>query len=224
METQNAAETATDATHGATHGDTHRPTVPPTVGPTDAPASCETDGGFDVGERLKLVRRQHGLSQRALAVRAGVTHSLVSLIEKNKVSPSIASLKKILEAISYPLTDFFALTLPPVDQIFYRADELTPLSTGLLKLMQVGDAKARSVQIMHEFYEPGADTGQTMLSHAAEEGGVVVSGELELTVGAQTRILKRGDAYLFDSRLPHRYRNIGCERCEVVSACTPPYL
>ena len=33
-----------------------------------------------------------------------------------------------------------------------------------------------------------------------------------------------GDAYLFDSRIPHRYRNIGTERCSVVSACTPPYL
>ncbi|MBP1842597.1 transcriptional regulator with XRE-family HTH domain [Rhizobium petrolearium] len=184
----------------------------------------DADGGFNVGERLRMVRHQHGLSQRALAMKAGVTHSLVSLIEKNKVSPSVASLKKILESISYPLTDFFALTLPPVDQIFYRADELVPLSTGTLTLLQVGDAKSHSVQIFHEFYEPGADSGETMLQHDAEEGGVVVAGELELTVGGQTRILRKGDAYLFDSRLPHRYRNVGTERCEVVSACTPPYL
>jgi transcriptional regulator with XRE-family HTH domain len=184
----------------------------------------EPEAAFDVGDRLRLVRQAHGLSQRALAVKAGVTHSLVSLIEKNKVSPSVASLKKILEAINYPMTDFFALTLPPVDQIFYRADELTPLSTGALTLLQVGDAKSRSVQVFHEFYEPGADTGETMLSHEAEEGGVVVAGELEVTVATQTRILKRGDAYLFDSRLPHRYRNVGPVRCEVVSAVTPPYL
>lgn len=184
----------------------------------------DAGGGFNVGERLRLVRQQHGLSQRALAIKAGVTHSLVSLIEKNKVSPSVASLKKILESISYPLTDFFALTLPPVDQIFYRADELTPLSTGALRLLQVGDAKSHSIQIFHEFYEPGADTGEAMLQHEAEEGGVVVAGELELTVGGQTRILKKGDAFLFDSRLPHRYRNVGTERCEVVSAVTPPYL
>ena len=190
---------------------------------TDHPHS-EPEAAFDVGDRLRLVRQAHGLSQRALAVKAGVTHSLVSLIEKNKVSPSVASLKKILEAINYPMTDFFALTLPPVDQIFYRADELTPLSTGALTLLQVSDAKSHSVQVFHEFYEPGADTGETMLSHEAEEGGVVVAGELEVTVGTQTRILKRGDAYLFDSRLPHRYRNVGPVRCEVVSAVTPPYL
>ena len=187
-------------------------------------ASENPAGEFDVGERLRSVRRQHGLSQRALAVKAGVTHSLVSLIEKNKVSPSVSSLKKILEAISYPLTDFFALTLPPVDQIFYRADELIPLARGPLTLLQVGDVKSHNVQIFHEFYQPGADTGETMLQHEAEEGGVLVAGELELTVGNQTRILKKGDAFLFDSRLPHRYRNVGTELCEIVSAVTPPYL
>ncbi len=83
-----------------------------------ADAQNDTENQFDVGDRLRLVRQSYGLSQRALAVKAGVTHSLVSLIEKNKVSPSVASLKKILEAINYPLTDFFALALPPVDQIF----------------------------------------------------------------------------------------------------------
>jgi transcriptional regulator with XRE-family HTH domain len=187
-------------------------------------AADEAGGEFNVGDRLRLVRTQNDLSQRALAAKAGVTHSLVSLIEKNKVSPSVASLKKILEAINYPLTDFFALTLPPVDQIFYRADELTPLAKGPLTALQVGDAGAHTVQVVHQFYEPGADTGPTMLSHEAEEGGVVVAGELELTVGNQTRILKRGDAFLFNSRVPHRYRNVGRERCEVVSACVPPYL
>ena len=46
----------------------------------------------------------------------------------------------------------------------------------------------------------------------------------ELSVGDQIKVLKPGDAYLFDSRIPHRYRNVGTERCIVVSACTPPYL
>ena len=69
-----------------------------------------------------------------------------------------------------------------------------------------------------------ADTGIAMLKHDSHEGGVVLAGELEITVGDQIKVLKPGDAYLFDSRIPHRYRNIGTERCIVVSACTPPYL
>jgi mannose-6-phosphate isomerase-like protein (cupin superfamily) len=61
-----------------------------------------------------------------------------------------------------------------------------------------------------------------MLTHKGEEGGVVVAGQIELTVGGQTRVLRAGDAYYFPSSLPHRFRNPGPEVCEIVSASTPP--
>ncbi len=63
-----------------------------------------------------------------------------------------------------------------------------------------------------------------MLQHESEEGGIVVKGRIELTVGDRKELLGPGDAYLFDSRIPHRFRNIGDEDCELISACTPPYL
>jgi mannose-6-phosphate isomerase-like protein (cupin superfamily) len=45
-----------------------------------------------------------------------------------------------------------------------------------------------------------------------------------VTVGTQRQVLGPGDAYLFDSRTPHRFRNVGDEDAVVFSACTPPYL
>jgi mannose-6-phosphate isomerase-like protein (cupin superfamily) len=78
------------------------------------------------------------------------------------------------------------------------------------------------MSILHERYNPGADTGEEMLSHAGEEGGVVVRGAIELTVGGQKRTLGPGDAYYFESRLPHRFRNTGEEICEIISANSPP--
>ncbi len=61
-----------------------------------------------------------------------------------------------------------------------------------------------------------------MLSHQAHEGGVVIRGRLEITVGSQRHVLGPGDAYYFDSRTPHRFRNPGGEECEAVTACSPP--
>lgn len=63
-----------------------------------------------------------------------------------------------------------------------------------------------------------------MLRHTGEEGGVIISGEIEVTVGDQREILGPGDAYYFDSNLPHRFRNIGTEPCHIVNAATPPSL
>ncbi|MGX9080005.1 helix-turn-helix domain-containing protein, partial [Klebsiella pneumoniae] len=54
---------------------------------------------MDIGHRLKAVRTKAALSQRELAKRSGVTNGFISQIEKNQVSPSVSSLRKVLEGI-----------------------------------------------------------------------------------------------------------------------------
>ncbi|QJQ94458.1 MULTISPECIES: cupin domain-containing protein [Halomonadaceae] len=179
--------------------------------------------GFDVGNRLKQLRLSRGLSQRELAKRAGVTNSTISLIEQNSVSPSVSSLKKILDALPVSISEFFAGEETSQSQVFYRADELTEISDGKLSWRLVGARRPnRSMSILYERYPPGADTGEEMLEHAGEEGGVIVAGTIELTVDGEARELGIGDAYYFDSHLPHRFRNVGHAECIIVSANNPP--
>jgi transcriptional regulator with XRE-family HTH domain len=179
---------------------------------------------LDLGGKLRAVRQMQALSQRELAKRAGVSNAIISLIEQNRTSPSVGLLKKVLAGIPMSLGDFFAGELTPRRQVFFSGPELTEIAgRGGLSYRQVGrDLAGRALQILHERYAPGADTGETLLRHEAEEGAVVIRGRLEVTVGDQRRVLEPGDAYYFDSRLPHRFRNLGEEECEVVSACTPP--
>ena len=63
---------------------------------------------MDIGKKLQAIRKAHGLSQRELAARAGLTNGTVSLIEQNKTSPSVASLKRLLDAIPMSIAEFFA--------------------------------------------------------------------------------------------------------------------
>jgi transcriptional regulator with XRE-family HTH domain len=178
---------------------------------------------IDVGTHLKAVRQMYGLSQRELAKRAGVTNGLISLIEQNRVSPSVSSLKKVLDGIPMALADFFTLDLGGKPQVFFPREELANIGTDSVELRLVGGRLAkRNMSILHERYAPNADTGEEMLTHAGEEGGVVVRGKIELTVGGETRILSAGDAYYFKSSVPHRFRNVGREECEIVSASSPP--
>jgi len=182
----------------------------------------------DIGTRLKHLREAYGLSQRELAKRAGVSNATISLIEQNRASPSVGSLKKVLDGIPLSLAEFFAQGAEPHRPVFFAADDLVEIAGGMdgpsgLSYRQVGGAAGgRAMQILHERYAPGADTGETLMRHGAEEGGIVVRGRVEVTVGGQSRVLGPGDAYYFDSRLPHRFRNAGPEEAEIVSACTPP--
>lgn len=106
---------------------------------------------------------------------------------------------------------------------FYEADELVEIGRGSISYRQIGGASSeRSLQILKERYEPGADTGKVPLLHKGQEGGILLSGRLEVTVDNERRILGPGDAYYFESERPHRFRCVGESPCELVSACTPP--
>lgn len=193
------------------------------------------DSHFDIGARLNAMRSAANMSQRQLAERAGVPHAQISNVEKNKVSPSVSTLRRILSGLGVSMADFFEPERIPSQGPFFDADQLIDLTSrvaansigdgnGRMVFRQIGDARGHNLQILHEAYEPGADTGKSLLQHASSEGGFIVEGELEVTVGDEVRILKAGEAYLFDSRIPHRFRNRSDRRTIVISACTPPYL
>jgi transcriptional regulator with XRE-family HTH domain len=178
---------------------------------------------LDVGARLRAVRKRAGVSQRALAKKVGVPNSTISLIESGKTNPSVSALRRILDGIPIGMSEFFALQPETEVKVFFKADELTEIGKGKVSLRQVGKSLAgKSMMLLFETYELGADTGRAMYGHEAVEGGIFISGLVEVSVGSQRKILGPGDAYYFDSRMPHRFRQVGPEKCVVVSACTPP--
>jgi transcriptional regulator with XRE-family HTH domain len=179
---------------------------------------------LDVGLRLQSIRKLRGLSQRELAKRAGVTNSTISMIEKNSVSPSISSLKKVLAGIPMSLVEFFSSEAEQDNpaQVVYRADELTDLSSGAVCMKLVGKAHpSRAITFLDETYPGGADTGPEMLVHEGEEAGLVVLGQLELTVDGEVYVLDTGDSYYFESCKPHRFRNPFQGPARLISATTP---
>ncbi|HOP15091.1 MAG: cupin domain-containing protein [Chromatiaceae bacterium] len=178
---------------------------------------------MDVGSRLKAARQMKGLSQRSLARLSGVNNGTISLIEQNKVSPSVSSLKRLLKPCSMSLGEFFDDQTFEKEKFFFRAGELTEFQSGDVVFRQIKpNIPGRKMQVMHERYLPKGDTGERMLTHAGEEAGFVLKGTVEVTVGNETVSLSAGEAYYFDSSIPHRFRNQGDEECEIVSVCTPP--
>src|SRR5262249_9525298 len=157
------------------------------------------------------------ISQRELARRAKVTNATISLIESNRMNPSVGALKRILDGIPIGLSEFFALEPGKESKVFYQSDELVEIGKGKISYRQIGEHHfGRSLQILKERYLPGADTGKIPLTHEGEEAGIVLSGRLEVTVDEERKILGPGDAYYFASRRPHRFRCIGGDECEVI--------
>ncbi len=152
------------------------------------------DDEVDIGLRLRAVRSAHGLSQRELARKAGVSNGLISHLEKNRSSPSVSSLKRILDAIPISLADFFSNTART----------------------RRGEENTLQQPLMQAIYPIGFDTGIITDPNGTGVMAFVVSGQIEVTVNGQTSTFQAGESYFVDMRLPHRLRTLGAEDCVTV--------
>jgi transcriptional regulator with XRE-family HTH domain len=177
-----------------------------------------------LGIHLKRLRMRRKLSIRDLAGRSGISHATISLVERDKTSPSVDTLSAMLDALGTTLVGFFdglqtTLTYSP----FYEEDELVEIGdkdTVSYRMLGMNHPN-RHILMLKETYAVGADTGEAF-SHRSQETGFVLSGQVEVTVGDQTRVLGPGQGYYFDSQMPHRFRNVGPGTAEIISAVTPP--
>ena len=142
----------------------------------------------------------------------------------NPGEPANKYMRQILESLGLTLSDFFARENDAAPVYFFRHRELAEVGTGGVSLLQVGRSLVgRPLQVLLETYPPGAETAKEPYRvDGGEEGGVVIEGEIEATIGDEVRILKRFDAYLFPTSLPHKLRNVSGRVCRIVSATTPP--
>ena len=103
----------------------------------DEPAGDEPSAG--VGARLRYVRELHGLSQRELARRAGLNHGTIGCIEKETISPSVGSLRKILDSLPMTLSEFFSLDPDTETQVFFQTiqNKLHFAATGRTVLLSL---------------------------------------------------------------------------------------
>jgi transcriptional regulator with XRE-family HTH domain len=72
------------------------------------------------GELLRYGRQKHGVSQKRLAIRAGTTQSAISRIERNRISPSIETLRELLHLLGEDLTLGTAQTDSGIDRTLIR--------------------------------------------------------------------------------------------------------
>jgi transcriptional regulator with XRE-family HTH domain len=179
----------------------------------------------DLGRRLRVARRGQGLTLRTLAGKTGFTEAYLSQVETGRVSPTLASLKRI--AAGYALSVIDLLSDEPLAEggiVLHRADrrQVVPGQGGVVKELLVRRQGGKRMEPIAVTIEPlGGSEGQ--YDHAGEEFGLVLSGTLELTVEDQIHRVRRGDAFYFTSTRLHGFRNPSRRRRAVVLwVITPP--
>lgn len=176
-----------------------------------------------IGLKLRKLRNRRRLSIRELAGRTGIAHSTISLIERDKISPSLDTLAAIIDALGTTLSNFFGTVDASFVRPFYGEGDFVEIGTlSEISYRMVGiNFPERQMLVLKETYQPGA-ISEVDLTHEAQEAGIVLEGEVKVTVAGIERVLRAGEAYYFDSKLPHTFENVSDHEAVIFSAITPP--
>ena len=168
------------------------------------------------------------MTVRALAKYVGVSPALISLIERGKVLPSVATLYSMTNQLELVVDDLFkdatapreerekiAVTAQPVQRADRR--ETIRLAEGI-RWERLTARPHPEVEFIYVVYDVGAEScdKDSMIRHGGMEYGLVVSGRLGLRVGFEEFELGPGDSISFDAQMPHRQWTIGKKPVEAV--------
>jgi len=185
-------------------------------------AAGSTADEDSLGARIRKRRLQLGLTLRDMAASSGLTKSFVSQIERDRNSPSIATLRSIAAALGVPMFYFFQSeqTTSPVVKLAERR-VVTFQQTGVQYEFLTPDLQ-RSIEMLEMRLKPGEHTGTSPLSHDGEECAVVIEGIADIEVAGITYRLDTGDSIYIGALQPHRSHNPGTKTTVIMSAITPP--
>ncbi len=185
-------------------------------------AKAEPAMDVAVGQRIRDLRRTRAMSLEAVAARTELSIGFLSQIERGLSSPSLRVLATLADVLGVGIAGLFGAKendAAAPDAIVTRERQRAELNlwrTGISKqlLSPAGSEGRLNLFLVH--MEPGGSTGDELYTHDGEEAGLVIEGEMKLTVDAESWTLKHGDSFRFASRRPHRFSNPSSDSKAVV--------
>lgn len=165
-----------------------------------------------VGLRVRQIRHARGLSLRALSEQSSLNINTLSMIENGKSSPSVTTLQLLSQALNVPIATFFEHE-PQKQKVIYVQKCQRPktvLQDSLLENLGK-DLAGNALQPFMVHLKPGAGSGRRPIVHTGHEFVYCIQGEIQYTVEQQQYPLLPGDTLLFESNLPHHWKNPGNE-------------
>ncbi len=178
------------------------------------------------------------MSLRGLAAAVQVTPSLVSQIERGKTNPSIGSLYAIARALDVSVDSLLEdrpgldheVALPGMGRASAELPDQTS-ADGPFVMPVVRKTRRKRVDIeghggnitwelltarpeksadfLEITYAPGASSALSLMRHEGREYGLILEGELWVSLGFGEAVMGPGDSIGFSSRTPHRFENRG---------------
>ncbi|GAA4339815.1 cupin domain-containing protein [Pigmentiphaga soli] len=204
---------------------------PPARTPARAEAAEAAHEPLRIGSKLKHARRLQGYTLKELADIVDCSESMLSKLENDKLTSSIVFLHRLAHALGTSIAELYSEEndLSGPVHVFHAdrrahsvADPDSPDGGARFERIVPVDRNGLLQALMHSI-PPGGRSGGTV-SHAGEELGYIIEGEVEVTVDGKSYVVRQGDLIFFPSSLPHGYYNRGDKMARMLKVNTPPSL
>ncbi len=161
----------------------------------------------NIGQQIRSLRKQRGLSLRALADLCGLSANAISLIERNENSPNVSSLHQMAKALNVPITDFFYQESEPTT-LYVKRDQGVRYRNNGIELESLGiGLPNQQLEPFRLTIEPGSGISDEPISHPGHEFVYCLEGEIDYRVEDYTYHLDVGDSLLLEASNPHSWYN-----------------
>jgi transcriptional regulator with XRE-family HTH domain len=176
--------------------------------PTDARQVEDSvrSGNAAIGGRLRSARLARRKTLAEVAEASSLTKSFVSKLERDHVTPSVASLIRLCDALGISVSSLFEAAEGEI----VRRDEYPQINFGghgLTEYLLTPRSEQR-LQCVLSLIEPGGGSGPELYALPAEiEFVYVLGGQLTIQLDGQELGLETGDALTFSASTPHAFIN-----------------
>ena len=177
---------------------------------------------MDIGNRMKELRMQYGLTQQELADRAELTKGFISQLERNQNTPSVTTLLDIVQCLGTTPAEFFA-DEEPEQIVFKESDYFEKIDeeTNATVEWVVPNAQKNSMEPVRLTLKPGG-TSEILDPHSGEEFGYVIKGTVKVSYGRKSYTVRAGESFYFKANKRHFIENTSGRDAVLIWVSNPP--
>lgn len=174
-----------------------------------------------IGQKIRNLRNQNGLTQDELAARTELTKGFISQLERGQTAPSVSTLADIVECLGTNLSDFFLETedtqiVYKQEDYFEKTDEAGNSITWL-----IASAQSKNLEPILVDIQPG-EMLPADKPHEGDEFGYVLKGKIEVIYGDVHYTVNKGDSFIYAANKRHYIRSLSNHVSTFIWVCSPP--
>src|SRR5215217_4267255 len=169
-----------------------------------------------LGERVRELRRERGLTLDGVAGRAGVSRAMISKVERGEKNPTLVVAAKVAEGLGVSLSQLVGVEERREVVVVRRERRMIMRDpgTGLERQLLSPTFGGRGIEFTRNVVREGSTSGRfPPHRRGVEEYVVVERGRLKAVLRGEDYLLEEGDALYFEADVPHRFDNAGEGEC-----------